>query len=374
MLLLFLFITYLIVNYLLDTMSLQELKAVTVGTTSGIVFALFSGFVASYSLSIIYNLRQSRKTYNLSFAIGIGYILFTIWLTRETLQFHLTEIRSDIFLIDNQEGFYQRVGNFFLIQFMMTGALATILLLTSKKLSIVRSSFLLIVYSLSAFLFATTSQLIGSNSGFVGVVGFLLVFYVYFFILLIKKNTINQKDIKLRRIIFGRIGRAILQGSLIVLLIGFILAMFLSDYIDFDRFRFSGFGSGENSSVSSRIELFKNNFLNHLSYNPIFGNTQVEKLTTGEGTYVHSLISIATHLGIVGLLIFITMIYYIYKDITNISITKSTASLYCNKNYGLYRLFSLGVILLFALLISFYTWLPLWFAIGLFGISLVDKR
>ena len=144
-----------------------------------------------------------------------------------------------------------------------------------------------------------------------------------------------------------------------------VLSLINSFGLELDSFRVLGFGSGESSSINSRIDIFKNNFLIQLNYNPLFGNTMVDTLTTGEGSYVHSLLSLLTHLGIVGFLIFTSLVFFIYKELG--SSENHTDVLYGNRKFALYRFLMLSLILFFALISSSYIWMPIWFSIGLFG-------
>ena len=371
---LILFLVYFIVNYLIDTMNLQDVKAVTIGTTGGIIFALFLGLSISFVLSNIFQLLISQQFQKIIFIVSFFYILFVIWLSKDTLAFHLSQIREDIFLIENQEGFYQRVGNFFFLQFMIVGSLIITLLIGANKINKLLHLSLLILYTLLAFIFALTSQLIGSNSGLASILGFLVVYYIYYFIVLTSKNKLNSKRITLKSLFWGELGWKILQGIIVILFILFGVASYISKSmnIDLDRFRITGYGSGNINSVDARIKIFKDNFLEQLSYNPIFGNTQVDDLTTGAGTYTHSLISLMTHLGFVGFFLFIFFVSRIYKDISGIH--NQRFSIFSDRQYALFRLFALGATILLATMSAFYTWLPLWFAIGLFGLSLIEKK
>jgi hypothetical protein len=368
------FVIYFMYNYLMDSMSLEALKEVTVGTTGGIVFGLGLGLICSYCMAIIYDLRYvGLGVYRLTYCLVIVYTLLLLVFAINVFSHHFSNVRSDLFLIVDQNGFYQRIGTFLFIQFMLLLSLLAVLFVTSRTKTLVQYLAMITVPLMVAVIYGATSQLVGSNSGLVSIIGFLAVFYVFLFVVSHKKAYSAYFNIKIKNILLGWIGLRVFK-AVAVTLIGFVIFVIMLielSGIDPKIFRVMGFGkNSDNSSMGSRIEILRNNFIEQLSYNPIFGNTQVDDLTTGVGTYAHSLISLLTHLGVVGLSIFIVLIFQMYYEITK-KRKDSRLSIYNDNRYGTFRLFSLTTVLFFATLTAFYTWLPLWFAIGLFGIGLV---
>ena len=163
-----------------------------------------------------------------------------------------------------------------------------------------------------------------------------------------------------------------LFGSIFIsLFIVFVLLVGLINFfdIDLDQFRIFDFGSGDVSSVSSRLALW-DNFLIHFDYNPIFGNMAVDALTTGEGTYVHSFIAtLLTHLGIVGFIFFFIYLFVAIKEKL-----KSSNNLYVNNLFALYSLIVFAGIFAIASFGTFITWIPLWFLLGLIFPPIVFKN
>ena len=367
---LILFLLYFIINYLIDTMDLQEVKAVTIGTTGGLIFGLFLGVICSFSISIIYQLIHFKKVKNIAIIVSLIYILLVLQLSISTFQFHFSEIRSDLFLIANQEGLYQRVGNFIFIQFMIVGSLIAGIIVASNKPRLLLHLILVVLFSIIAFIFALTSQLVGSNSGSVSVIGFLFVYFIFYFI----QIKSNNYDITLKSLFLGKLGWLVFRAITFLLFAVSAVVLYIANSmsLDLDRFRIMGFGTGHVNSIDARIKIFEDNFLEQFSYNPIFGHTQVHELTTGAGSYAHSLISLASHLGFVGLFLFIFFIVLVYKDLSRKA--KVSRTLFSNKRYSLFRMFAIGAVLIFATVSAFYTWLPLWFAVGLFGLSLYEKK
>jgi len=219
-----------------------------------------------------------------------------------------------------------------------------------------------------------TAQLIGSNTAFVCIAGITSIVLIHFFVLMGEKH-VEYKHFKVSffALLLGAWRKKLFVAIACYTGILSIAVVFLFFYFENNvgQFRITGFGEGSLSSIDSRVEIFRNNFIQHLAYNPVFGNAQVEKLTTGEGSYVHSLLSIATHLGIVGAALFATLIARIYKEI-NLN-GNSWISLSGNTRYSLFRFLILGFILLYSLVATFYTWLPLWFSLGAFGLSAPHK-
>ena len=347
-------------------------KAITIGTSGGIVFALIIGFMYSFILSELFLLiYSSKKLYNLSILLFISLLIFSTYLIVDALLYNMSHLRTDVFLIKGDVDNYQRPGAFMLIYCITLVSLAMIHSIVSNKF---RFSTFLISFFISSigFLMMLYSQLIGTNSGLVTIFSVLVVMYIVKLTYL-NKNNFNAK-LTIKNIIFGKIGRLYLVYSIVLLVITSIILSFImySYDIDISSFRIFGFGNEGFTSVNSRIEIFKNNFIEQWSYNPLFGNTIIEKLTTGEGSYVHSLLSLLTHLGIIGFCLFIVVIIAIYSEI--VKTINNTSDIYQNRQYGLYRILVLTTILFFAIISAFYSWMPLWFTIGFVGVGLHMKN
>jgi hypothetical protein len=211
------------------------------------------------------------------------------------------------------------------------------------------------------------SQLLGSNSGFITTFCFLLLTLLFLNAnrsVASKKIPLTLKTIFLK--IFG--GKIFIIYIVIALIFYFLFPLDRVDFmgVDISKMRVSNFGEGKMSSVESREKLFSSNFIEHLSYNPIFGNAKVEKLTTGVGTYIHSVLSILTHMGLVGFILFIVLLWQTYVKIVYSNSKEEYLS--GNKSYSLFRLMAIGLVLIYATVSAFYTWMPLWFALGFFGL------
>lgn len=372
LIILLIFILYLTFNYAFDTLDISKIKAVTVGTTGGVVFAILLGIMSTFSIVNIFDANNSRTMHQFVIVpLAILYSVFTLLISLDVLQFYLATIRTDLFLIEGGKGLYQRPAALMLIQFMILTSLSASVLIKGYKATLLHISIVLIL-CVNAVAYMALSQLIGSNSGLASIAGFLIMFLSFIFIVLSKQAKKNKMSIRLKNILFGWIGKKILIGiTLALLTTGVFLAYFLFALgLKTTDFRIFGFSSGSNSSMDSRLDILQKNYIEQASYNPIFGNTQVDVLTTGEGNYAHSLISIFSHLGLIGTCIFTLLLLFLYREITKNYVNNS---LYDTPKFRLFRLLSLGLLLLYALLTAFMTWMPLWFAIGAFGVSFCYK-
>jgi hypothetical protein len=228
---------------------------------------------------------------------------------------------------------------------------------------------------LTAIVYSVTSQLIGSNSGLVATVGFAGMFFLFVFIQ--SGVSRNFSDLHLVSMILGKIGRRAFVGGFLVLMALVFLSGYLFFFSGIDQYslRIFGYGEAKITSIDSRLALFQN-FYVQFSLNPLFGNAQADVLTTGAGTYIHSVVvSIMTHMGVVGLLLFLGLNFSIYRQISRSRNRNfEFRHLYNDKKYGLFRLIALATVLLFGTLTAFYTWLPYWFSVGIFGVVLVKPR
>jgi hypothetical protein len=357
------FFIYFATHYYFDTDNSFLTRQATLGTTGGIVFSFFMGLIVATALSVIYDLLDSNRTKAVLFLIAIIYLIMVVVLAALTFSSHMNTVVSDRFLIDEVGG-YQRAGDLFVMQFLAVAGLACTIISTENKNSFIKIGLLTLLLVTICAIYSLTAQLLGSNKGFVIPIGVLLVFFAVIL------STMNKKARRtsLLNILFSGLFFKLLIAGLFGLVALLIFGQSLLNVLglDFDSFRISGFGTGEVNSVTSRNELFIDNFILHFMYSPIFGHTQVDVLTTGSGTYVHSTLSILTHLGLVGFLIFIGILWSVYNEISRSYLSKYS-SIYSSQTYGLFRLLCLLAILVMGAFSAFFTWMPLWFSLGLLG-------
>lgn len=107
-----------------------------------------------------------------------------------------------------------------------------------------------------------------------------------------------------------------------------------------------------NSSVQSRNKIWREYALPELAVNPIFGDLSADQIVTGErGLYIHSLISVQSHLGLVGSILLLGYLFNRTLRIVRGPVSQVLA-------------ISSVVIVLMAFLTSFFTWPVFWFIVG----------
>ncbi|MGQ7848565.1 hypothetical protein ACUNV4_28975 [Granulosicoccus sp. 3-233] len=359
------FFIYFATKLYVESGTTWEVRRHMLSTTSGVLLTFIMGLMVSQALSAIYDLRKDTQSsavlYLMTTLYGILVLVFALlvfFANREN-------VSSDVFRTEELVG-YQRVGDYFSLQFLALAALVCVIAVTSKR----DGARLLLIPSLilmaACGIFAFTSQLLGSNKGFVVPIGILFIYFAVIFAAPASGTRVRRTSI-LNILLSGMVFKllfASLIGLVLVVVLGGTVLQILG--IDADALRITGFGTGEVTSVTGRSELFSRNFMLHFAHSPIFGNTQVHLLTTGEGTYVHSTLSVLTHLGVVGFVIFLCILVSIYLEISHSFIARHS-SIYGNQTYGLFRLLCIFAVLTMGMFSAFFTWSPLWFSLGLFG-------
>ena len=381
LIILVIFLSYLLLRLVIDIQEPAKIKAYTIGTSGGVIFAVTLGLLQSFIVSDFYiSMVKSRKLSNVSSVLIIGYLCLLLGMFVMQYQVFFANVRDDYFLISDWIGNYQRAGDFIFIQIMLAGSLVA--LLCSLR-NVINSFFVFIaifIFILISVYGMLLSQIIGSNSGFAAIAGFTLVLLSYVYISFSNIFREGLFRIGFYSLIFGWLGKRIIRAVIIVSMVFLGVGIFFLEYLSFDlsKLRIFGFGLGATTNITSirsldsRIEIFQDNFIEQFNYSPIFGNAQVDVLTTGAGSYAHSTLSILTHLGIIGFCVFSALLIQMYLEISKNE--HSEHNLYTDIRYSLFRLFAMGAVLVFALVSAFYTWMPLWFAIGLFGLSLSYRK
>jgi hypothetical protein len=153
---------------------------------------------------------------------------------------------------------------------------------------------------------ARLAQLLGSNAGTAFTVPLAVLLFAVVLTPFVEKGARRAQSIRFwarARVVIGVcVGASALIGLAVWIAVK-------SGAIDMARYRIFGFEQTTlvNSSVESRLEILFAYFWVHLEYAPVFGNFFVDRHTTGYGSYVHSLLAILPHLGIVGAALFCGM-------------------------------------------------------------------
>ena len=348
-----LFFVYFMVTILFNDSAI--LKANTIGTTGGIILFYLLGVLISVNSKIfVINSKKNILYVSLYFSLVISYLLFDT--TSELLKL----LRTDIFFISKFDDLYQRPGNFLIIIFLIYSYFISLLInsLFSEFRKVTHMLFLL--YVINTFNILLLSQLFGSNHAFIVVLIVFILTTLFFIFTIIKITTekriatINNNYKKYNFEKYALI--IILSISCFQTFILFQELLFKISEIGFDKIRILNFGSVSSvSSVSSRWDLLSL-FNIHFVHNPFFGNIIVDKITTGEGTYVHSFLgSLLTHQGIFGFIIFSYFMYFSFKEYF-IVLKENVDYLF------LIYFFSIFII---AVMFLFFTNISIWFLIGL---------
>ena len=107
----------------------------------------------------------------------------------------------------------------------------------------------------------------------------------------------------------------------------------------------------ENESLVSRIDIFMNTGIDQLSINPLFGNLGADYIVGQPGSYIHSIISVQSHLGMIGT--FLLLGYLLHRFYR----------LYVNDGRSVLKIIT-PPILFISFIGTFFTWLVFWFLVG----------
>lgn len=374
---LILFFTYVIVNITLNRPN--DLKALLLATSGGIILFYILGSLVSTNLLYIkekiLNSNQFLNMFNF-FYTAFSFLFLVLFL--DTFATLMENVRTDLFLLADLDGMYQRPGTFLVISFFIYSFMTAFFLFVNKyakksKISVLMSFVLFGLYCLLTIGGMLLSQMIGSNNTLVNLGGLLFATTIFYIFMNFTKseNMLSYIKLNIKKIFLSKLGSKLFGSIFISLFVVLVLLVGLINYldIDLDQFRIFGFGSGEVSSISSRLELW-NNFTIQFDYNPIFGNMAVDALTTGEGTYTHSFIAtLLTHLGMVGFILFFIYLFIAIKEKL-----KNSNNLYVNNLFALYSLIVFAGIFAIASFGTFITWIPFWFLLGLIFPPIVFKN
>jgi uncharacterized protein (DUF983 family) len=306
----------------------------------------------------------------ISLAFTIGCLLLAI----DTYSAHLALVRHDIFLVDAGDRSYQRPGNFtVMVSLLISFFLAHVQQNRSSRTSWFKMLFAVnaTVYMVTALVLMVTSQLVGSNTGFVVTFFVTIATLVWLWrpniAVLTWSAVLSKRRISVISVFRNSMPTFVIAGlvlSIASLGVG-MLILHLTN-LELHHFRIFGYSDASigGNSLVSRFRMLSNNFLTQFEFNPMFGNLRVDELTTGKGTYAHSLISTLSHLGLLGTFFLAVYFFAIYRDLKRTGFSQGGAR-YGNLDIGLFRMIFLILVISFALIATFFTWMPLWFALGL---------
>jgi hypothetical protein len=308
-----------------------------------------------------YQFPCSKKYINT--AVLIYFVLITVFIV--VLFDHQYANKVSWFSINENPVNYQRPGILlFLLAIQNATLLIVIKLLSPEK----KNRLINLLFFISTLVMIVLGQLIGSNFFFLA--GIVLLFVVFWYLSLTNSSVkhLIKKEIKLSSLFTGWIGAEIYKIIGVIFLVSillFVAAVELS-IIDFQQLRITG-KETYIPSLNVRMNILKEVFVTHFGYAPLFGDMFVHEIMNTR--YIHSLLRILPSIGITGALFFGFVIFLVYRDIKVCSQMTFRVSL----NYQIFRLVMVTYILLGALLMAGFSWIPLWFIIGLFSISIFKR-
>lgn len=372
------FMAYFAVKLLLDFPDAENIKAFAIGTDGGVVFAFLLGVSVSILLE---GISSSGRSCRQSMFMTLLFLMGCLAIAGDTFRMHFASVQEDIFLIENASVFYQRAGNFLILVAIVSSAALAQAFSAGNGRNVVRCWTLtasVVLFVILIALLCLTSQLVSSNTGAAATLGVALGTLVWVWRPNLHRLRLSALLEKRRPALTAAfrtsLGHFVLKG---VMLFGFMICLGAGVliYLNLDMSQIRLFGYEERNiaySLISRLELLRSNFMIQFAYNPIFGNLRADVLTTGQGTYAHSLISMLSHLGIVGTMLFAAYIVAIYKESKRLPGT--LCALQSNVDLGLFKIVIWSVVVVYAIVGTYFTWTPLWFTLGCLFSPLVMRR
>lgn len=375
------FFCYLLLRFITDGVDFKFVFSHSFGTTGGVILFYFIGL----SVSVLHRvfdlvLRERKLILNygiLNLILSVGMVSF--WSFLWVYFYRL--LRSDIYLIDGSAAeSYQRPGDFivivFIIQVVLYSYYQSVCLLSSTgRFKLIRC-FTLLFLILSGLFAISIAQFIGSNKAFIIVLSIVAGIICVEVLLRVPGFLwfIQRRRLSFISLLIGSASKytfvAVVFGSLLVLLLTLAIVWFSN--IEFYKLRAFGFGSGEVTSITSRLELL-GGFWMQFAYSSGIGDLLVDCKTSGCGTYAHSIIaSLLTHLGVGGLIIVLVYIgaalFESGKD------WKHSGDLFGSNVRTLYSYSVLAIVFFVSIVGVHFTWSVFWFACGLYLPSIFLKR
>jgi len=371
-----LFITYYAYRCAYD-LPLHHLWARFFGSDAGIVYYYVFGLTVSLPLqrAILVSWTEAPRYNRLAWRFLIFSLVSSLTPLCLTIE-ALSRTRSDIFLVAENDELYQWPGDLLTIRFILITATIGIWLIVSRgnRSILVRLARATIIVSFFSQIFASAFylQIIGSNKAVVMISGcFIITIWLlssfrgtgavsYFYL-----DSRGRASISYRKALQS-LWRPVLYSF--ILLLGIALLALALDF-PFEKFRLFGFGSGENSSIDSRLFVLEHKFDKQFAIAPFLGNAGAEVAAGGgEGEYVHSLLLyLLTHTGLLGFSLFLLAVAKAVveaKILNNVPFAADRRDLDTRSLIHLLYLALFGMTFLTAVLGTSVLWAPLWFALG----------
>jgi hypothetical protein len=371
---------YIIFKTIIDTGDLDKLKAMTIATTGGIILFYGIGSMFGFVLNGIINGAKHSKSIFVSLSIFYGiYLVMHNYYLLDTFINLMSRLTGRYFLISDIRGGYQRPANFLIISSLILSFLYINILLISDNYRLCFEKVIIalyfFIYIIDLILSMLLSQMIQSNNGLVFIGDILLVnLFLHVYLFFPRNRRILEKYFfEFKNIVFGKIGKKIILSGLITFFCFVIVLVFSIGLIgiDMSMLRISGYGEGKISSIETRRDT-NSAFPIHFFYSPgtpIWGNMQIDTLTTGTGSYMHSfLLSILTHSGVLGFSIIVIFLYLSCKEL----LKKDALGIYEN-GIKIYKMMLFCSSFIIANMAYFFTNISFWFLMG-FVFSPINTR
>jgi hypothetical protein len=361
----------------------QDWSKIFVGSDAGILYHLLLGFLSAapiaYAIEKGYEFKRSTNFFKI--LIGIFLIICTID-SFDLMRIAIEKSRDDLFLVETGDNMYQWPGDLLSMRALILTMLSVYLIslfdrdgnLFFRKLG----KFLILSMQTAQFgALVFYSQVLGSNKAVLIILScWLSLIAVLIASRIVRRKISNVKSFSIG--IFSLMCWTLLRTAGLTFLIGGLLILIaIKLNFPFDKFRIFGFGTGEISSLQSRLDLIVEGFFLQFSISPFFGNAAADYLTLGEGRYIHSTVAYAlTHTGIVGFLILASFVIIVLIEQKFDLIKRENGEENYNVDNWQMKLIALMMflmILIIGIVSSSLIWGMAWFGIGLFLASWSPK-
>lgn len=325
----------------------------------------FSRLCAGLALGfvLLYATRTSKSSagdtnfrWELS-ALGLA-LASLVWITARLLLI----CRSDIFLVQYRAGapvIYQAFGDYLFLWYFCVAASARRLFAARNTLPALaaRASVYLGLAVWTVFI----AQVVGSNGAAIGIA--LLAVLMFGCDLFVGVRSIERRS----KWAVGAVlaGTGVLGAALAVSIAISVPPLRMFNYEPFLRVAALDLASDSSddippltfvagSSVSSRWKIIYEDAVDQLALDPMFGDLGAEVKTFRPGGYIHSLISVQSHTGLIGSMLLIGFL-----------LSRAKVAWRTLGADDIPAVAFLIAVLLVALTARFFVWLPLWFAIGM---------
>lgn len=368
------FLAYFLLRLLLDFPDFADVRSLSIGTDGGVLFGLALGTAASLFAGAI----AKREARLLPTTATLAFLLLCLVLAAHAYTAHIHSLRSNVFLVADNRGNYQRPGNFVIL----IGLLASVVLAQASLgrrgkgfvLRALTRASVLVYLALTAVL-VVTAQLIGSNTGTVVTAFVAIGTLAWLFRPALR--ALRWRSLRSLRAVdsisaFRKALPRLVVNGLVFLGAGLVCGLGVLIYLHLGTEQLRLFGFSDRDiwhSLIGRLQVDRQNFATQFAYSPIFGDMKVDELTTGGGSYAHSLISLLSHTGLVGTTLFAAYLAAAYRDFRRAP--RGGAPFHGNADVGMLRLILAIMMLVYATIGTFFTWLPLWFSFGLLSPPIV---